>query len=119
MQQIGTRLVHDCRLLFECHRRRILVAVAMQANLMPFVCNHSALFGESVTALSVYISRQDTVNSSRFQAMTRDEESRRDVVLLEQSQESLYANGACEQSTRSAFAQHQLEISSLCWNSHI
>lgn len=49
-----TCLVHNCRLLLKRHRSWILVAVAMQANFMAFVSDHSALFGESVAVIGIY-----------------------------------------------------------------
>jgi len=43
-----THFVHDGSLLLQRHGDRVLVAIAVQPNLVPGVGDHSALFGESL-----------------------------------------------------------------------
>lgn len=71
--------VHDGRLLLERHGDRVLVAVAVQADLVARVCDHPALFGEGL------------------ERVAWDEPGRFDVVPLEHGQQAAYADRACEE----------------------
>lgn len=75
----GTYLIHDSSLLLERHLNGILMAVAVQADLVARVGNHPALFGK------------------RLEGVAGDEPRRFDVVPLEHGEQAAHADRAGEE----------------------
>jgi hypothetical protein len=75
-------LVHDCCLLLQCHGNWVLVAVAVQSDLMAGVGDHTAFFWE------------------RLERMTGNEPSGLDVVALEHLQETADTDCSGEETLR-------------------
>lgn len=73
--------VHNRRLLYHCHGRRVLVRIPMQAYLVARIPRHGALLREGL------------------EGVPRDEKGGFDVVFVEELEQAAHAYGAGEEAT--------------------